>query len=392
VVLGEDDEAVRRHVVGTRAEAPAAEGAVAAVVDVRAAVRLGEVADLAELLVVAAAIAGQQHAQGVVEVVGPDGVAAPAAALVRAHHLGIVHAALGDHQRARVDGVDARVQRLDEVDGARVEDRVDGVEPQPVEVEVADPALGALQHPLADAAAVGVVEVDRRAPERLVRAREVAAERLERLDARRADVVVDDVEQDREALFVGGVDEPLEALGAAVSGVGGRQVDAVVAPAVAAGELGHRQQLDRGDAELAQPGQVRDDGLERALGREGADVQLVDHRVLEVRRREAVVGPGERGGVEHPRRAAEPGGLPAGGRVGDLDAIDHEGVVLPRGEGQSNFADAEPPVGQLMVAPAGTQHDPLRVRRPDAERGRVRGGTGAERALEGQDLHKGGSG
>ena len=107
----------------------------------------------------------------------------------------------------------ARVQRLDEVDGAGVEDRVDGVEPQPVEVEVADPALGALQHPLADAAAVGVVEVDRRAPERLVRAREVGAERLERLDAGGADVVVDDVEQDREALGVGGVDEPLEPLG-----------------------------------------------------------------------------------------------------------------------------------------------------------------------------------
>jgi hypothetical protein len=358
-------------------------------VDVRAAVGLGEVADRAELLVVAAAVPGQQHPQRVVEVVGPDGVAAPTAALVGAHDLGVVHAGFSDHERARVDGVDAGVQRLDNVHGARVEDRVDGVEPQPVEVEVADPALGALEHPLADAAAVGVVEVDRGAPERLVRAREVGAERLERLDSGGADVVVHDVEQDREALVVGGVDEALQAERATVGGVGGRQVDAVVAPAVAAGELRHRQQLERGDAELAQAREVRDDGLERALGRERADVQLVDHRVLEVRRREAVVAPGEGLRVQHPRGAAEPGGLPAGGRVGDLDAIDHEGVVLPRRKGQSNFADAQARVGELMVAPAGAQRDPLRPRGPDAERGRVRGRTGAERALEGEDLHTG---
>jgi hypothetical protein len=92
VVLVEDDEAVRRHVVGAGAEAAAAERRVPAVVDVRAAIGLGEVADLAELRVVAAPVAGEEHAQGVVEVVGPDGVAAPAAALVGAHDLGVVHA------------------------------------------------------------------------------------------------------------------------------------------------------------------------------------------------------------------------------------------------------------------------------------------------------------
>ena len=152
----------------------------------------------------------------------------------------------------------ARGQRLHDVVGAAVEDRVDRVEPQAVEVEVADPALGALQHPLAHAVGARVVEVDRLAPERLVLVGEVGAERLERLRAGGADVVVDDVEQDREALGVGGVDEPLEALRAAVGRVRGRQVDAVVAPAVRARELGDRHQLDRGDAELAQAAQVRD--------------------------------------------------------------------------------------------------------------------------------------
>ena len=96
-------------------------------------------------------------------------------------------------------------------------------------------------------------------------------------------MVVDDVEDHGQAGGVGGVDEPLEPLRAAVGGLRGRHVDAVVAPAAAARELGHRHQLDRGDAELAQLGQVRDRRLERALGRERADVQLVQHEVAQAR-------------------------------------------------------------------------------------------------------------
>ena len=55
-----------------------------------------------------------------------------------------------------------------EVLGARVDDRVDRVQAQAVEVEVADPLLGALADPLADGVAVLAVDVDARAPRRLV--------------------------------------------------------------------------------------------------------------------------------------------------------------------------------------------------------------------------------
>ena len=48
-------------------------------------------------------------------------------------------------------------------------------------------------------------------------------------------MVVDDVEHDGEAGAVRGVDQPLEPERAAVGGVRGGQVDAVIAPAVAAG-------------------------------------------------------------------------------------------------------------------------------------------------------------
>ena len=64
-----------------------------------------------------------------------------------------------------------------------------------------------------------------------------------------ADVVVDDVEQDGQLAGVTGVDEPLQAVRAAVGLVHRPQADPVVAPAVPAGEGGDRHQLDVVDAE-----------------------------------------------------------------------------------------------------------------------------------------------
>ena len=92
-------------------------------------------------------------------------------------------------------------------------------------------------------------------------------------------MVVDDVEHDGEARGVRGVDQALEALRAAVARLRGRQVDAVVAPAARARELGDRHDLDRGDPQLGEAGQVLDRGVERPLARERADVQLVEDEI-----------------------------------------------------------------------------------------------------------------
>ena len=151
VVLVEDDELLGRAVVGAGAEAPPAEGRVAAVVDVRAMEGLGQLRHLPELLVPPRALAGQQRVQGVVEVVGPHGVVAVAALAGGADDLGVVQAALGDDQRAAIRRADALGQHAQHVAGAVVVDGVDGVEAQAVDVEVAHPAGRALQHPLADA-------------------------------------------------------------------------------------------------------------------------------------------------------------------------------------------------------------------------------------------------
>jgi len=157
----------------------------------------------------------------------------------------------------------------------------------------------ALAHPFADGVGVLAVDVQGGAPGRLVLVREVRAVGEHGLVPGSADVVVDHVEHDSQADGVGGVDELLERLGAAVGGLGRAEVDAVVAPTVPARELGHGHQLEHGHAQVGEALQVRDRAGERALGRERADVQLVDHGVVEARGAERVVGPPERAGVEH---------------------------------------------------------------------------------------------
>ena len=386
VVGGEDHELLRRAVLGGRAEAAAAEARVGAVVDVRAVEGLRQRGERVELGVPALGVAGAQRPQRVVEVVAPGRVAAPAAERGRADDLRVVEAALGDHVHVapggRARGVHAAAERGHQVLGARVEDRVDRVQAQPVEVEVGDPLLGALQHPLAHRVAVGVVVVHAAPPDRLVLGREVGTEGLQRLRAGGADVVVDHVEQHGEAGGVGRVDEPGEALGAAVGGVRGRQVDAVVAPAVAAGELGDGHQLDRGDAELAQGGEVLDRRREGARGRERPDVQLVDDELGERDAGPAVVTPGQARRVEHARAAAQPLGLPAGGRIGQLVAVEREDVVVAVGGGGGGLEDAVAGVRERMLGVAHAQRQGAGRRGPDAERRRpVRAGAGAERAL-----------
>ena len=75
-----------------------------------------------------------------------------------------------------------------------------------------------------------------------------------------------------------GVDQALEAVRAAVGVVGRVQVDAVVAPAALAGELGDGHQLDGVDAEVDEVVEVVDGAVEGPLGGERADVELVEDR------------------------------------------------------------------------------------------------------------------
>ncbi len=188
-----------------------------------------------------------------------------------------------------------------------VEDRVHGVEAQSVDRVVLDPHACVLDRPLARAPPA---EVERTAPERLVAVSDVRPEGRNRLRAG-AEMVVDDVQDHAEVLAVRGLDEAHEPVRAPVRRVRRVRVETVVAPTAVARERVDRHQLDRGDAELAQAGQVWDHAVERALIRERPDVQFVDDELVE-----GETAPRRRRELDHARRPPHALGLEARARIG----------------------------------------------------------------------------
>ena len=81
---------------------------------------------------------------------------------------------------------------------------------------------------------------------------EVVRGELAEIVAVGAEVVVDDVEDDGEAVAMRLVHEAAQVVGLAVDMRGGEEVDAVIAPAEAAGELGDRHHLDARDPEIGE--------------------------------------------------------------------------------------------------------------------------------------------
>ena len=325
--------------------------------------------------VVAVALAGQRDVELVMERVEPHRVVPP---IAQRPEVLLPH--LADHERVGRGGANAARELGEHMFWRVVLDRVDGVEPEPVELVLAHPELGVLDRPFAHAR---LAVVERLAPGRLAEAvGEVGAEAAERL-VPRPDVVVDDVQEDAEARSVGRVHEAGELLRAAVRLVRRGRVEAVVAPAAPPGERRDGHQLDRGHPEVAQPGEPRDHAGERALRREGADVQLVDDELVQPQ-----PGTGrdlEAGGIDHARRAADAFGL--GARAGvrpRLAAVEHEAIVVARAGCDLAGPEASLLLGELVRGAGADLHrERARERGPSSELDRPpasSSGLGHERA------------
>ncbi len=215
----------------------------------------------------------------------------------------------------------------------------------------------------------GLVQVHRRAPRRHVRGGEVGPERAEVVAD--ADMVVDHVEQHAEAPAVARVHEPLQPVRAAVGLVHRPQVDAVITPAPATREAGHRHQLDHVHAQLAEVVETADGGVERALRGERADVHLVDHRTAQRPAPPALVGPAERGVIVAAAQPVAAVRLPRRAWVGQQrPAVQPEPVV---GAGRRAWHAGFPPAGrpgrahrQHLLRAAGQARMPdLYLDRPD---------------------------
>src|SRR5690606_13465912 len=90
-----------------------------------------------------------------------------------------------------------------------------------------------------------------------------------------AEVIVDHIQKDAEALCMSGVDEGLHVLRTPISAVRRKQAGAVVAPVPATRKVRNGHQLYRIDTERLEVVQPFYGGDKRALGRECADVQFV---------------------------------------------------------------------------------------------------------------------
>ena len=218
--------------------------------------------------------------QRVVEVVVPLGVATHATALLRTDQPRVVGGALGDQPDVAPGLLGVRVDRVDERfhEGirARIGDRIHRIEAKRVDPEVGNPLERVLHEEVAHFVRTGSVVVEGVAPWRAVPLREVRAVRSEHV-AFRTEVVVDDVEHDGQAPLMTGIDEAVQAVGAAVRRLHGVREHAVVAPIAHAGKRGDGHDLDRGDPEIAQIVEAVDGRVERARVGEGADVHLGDH-------------------------------------------------------------------------------------------------------------------
>ncbi len=354
---GRDKAPTRRSFgIDGAAVAALAEARVRAVVEERRRVHLGEGCGGREVLVVALRLAGEQHVQGVVDVVGPlpaqpeAGAATVGdreSALTRARFARtrrdggrVVAVGLGDDDdvATRLLGGEFQCGRelFEDVDGRVVGERVDGVKAERVDVELGEPHERVLDDEAAHLVTLRAVEVDGGAPRRVVQRIEVGAE-LGQVVAARAEVVVDDVQADGEAARVARVDEALEGGRATVGGARRVPVDTVIAPVSLSRNAVHRQDLDVCHPERHEVIEPFDGRVERPGFGERADVQLVEdraaHRVV-VRGRVRVVAaptvvlPVVGREVDDLAGAVDALGLQQRTRVGArVAAVDAEGVL-----------------------------------------------------------------
>ena len=136
------------------------------------------------------------------------------------------------------------LQVAEDVTGTKIVDGVDRIEPQAIEMKLFHPHAGVVQNEIAHGVGAGTIEVDGQSPRRLVAVGEVGPE-LGEVIAFGPEVVVNDIEKDRQPGRVAGIDQLLQTVRSAVAILRGVRKYAIVTPVPAAGKLSDRHQLQR---------------------------------------------------------------------------------------------------------------------------------------------------
>ena len=210
-----------------------------------------------------------------------------------------------------------RAEIMQQRQPARLDDGVDGIEPQPVEAIVAQPGQRILDRKGAD---FRHAIIDRAAPGRLrfgEEGRRIAAEII----PLGAEMVIDDVEKHHQPAQMRLVDQRLEIVGPAIGAVGRVPQHAVIAPVARAGEIRQRHQFQRGDAGLCEMIEPVDHGAIGAFLGEGADMGLEDHGLLPRPPAPVRGAPWIGLVIDHLARAEDVFGLKGRRRIGHVDLV-----------------------------------------------------------------------
>ncbi len=387
MVVGADDQPPRRRAaVDPVAVAAAAEAGVRSGVEEALLEHLAQRGEGVEVGVVTGGVTGQADVEGVVEVVAPLGGQPVPARLPGRDQPRIVEVRLGDQrqrpaeERAQRAGLDG--QLLQDVRRPGVDEGVHGVQPETVDVVVVHPHHRVVDDVAPDLVGVLPVEVGRCAPGVESAGVQVRGE-LGQVVAARAEVVVDDVLDHRQAAGVAGVDEALIRRRSSVLGVHREPQHPVVAPVVRTVERVHRHQLDEVDAEFGQVVEPADGGVQRALGGEGADVHLVDHAAGQLPTGPGVIGPREARRVVGPGQPVNAVRLPArpGIRPRLVVIVEQEAVVdlgraaeIGHRAGRDATSHPRPWPSRPAIGPSPSRSPscsshPLELWRPDGEGG-----------------------
>src|ERR1700722_1958269 len=242
--------------------------------------RSSQIFDARKILVVAFVLAGQQNVQSMMEIIIPDGGKAPAPKFGGANHVRVVaitfrhemYEPLGPFRKCPNRGG----QLFDEWPSRNIKNRVDGVEPQCVDMKFVKPLQRIINEMAADRIALRTFEVQSVSPCSFIVAGEVRRE-IRGVIAFWSKVVVDNIEHNSGVGLVARVHEALERFTTSIGILHGEGIDAVVAPVSVARKLRDGHQFNRRDAKIPERLKAGNDRVECALGCEGADMKFINH-------------------------------------------------------------------------------------------------------------------
>ena len=256
-----------------------------------------------------------------------------------------------------------------------------------VDVKLVDPLQRVVDEEPAHVIAVRAVEVERRPPRRLVPVGEVRAVLAEVVPLG-TEVVVDDVEERGRGRAHGTHRPAASARAVRRTSSAPRRCTCRRSPSCACRETGAIgiSSID-GDAELPQRVEPRDDRLERSLGGERADMQLVDDVVVERDAAPLAIRPDEVVARRPRSRPCTPSGCSRDAGSGRSRPADVEEVPRPLAALDDRLVIAVVVLRHrdaLLLRRDDVQLDAIAIRRPDAELTRCR----RRRARRGGERHR----